>query len=50
MKKNHGIVEYMVFPDEGHGLRKKENQITAYAAAMEFLDKYVKGAKPAVTN
>src|SRR6185312_6841105 len=35
-------VDYVVFPDEGHGFRKKANEITAYRAMVSFLDKYVK--------
>jgi dipeptidyl aminopeptidase/acylaminoacyl peptidase len=42
-----GVAEYVVFPDEGHGFIKKENNIKAYRAALEFLDKYVKGATAA---
>ena len=37
-------VEYVEFPDEGHGFRKKANQIVAYRRILEFLDKYVRGA------
>jgi dipeptidyl aminopeptidase/acylaminoacyl peptidase len=36
-------VEYIVFPDEGHGFRKKENQQHAYEAILDFLDRYLKG-------
>lgn len=43
MKKNNVPVEYIVFPDEGHGFRKKENQIRGYGSVLEFLDKYLKG-------
>ena len=39
-----GVAEYVVFPDEGHGFIKKENNIKAYRTALEFLDKYVKEA------
>lgn len=39
-----GVAEYVVFPDEGHGFMKKENNIKAYRTALEFLDKYVTGA------
>jgi len=31
-------VEYIVFPDEGHGFRVKENRITAAEAYLKFLD------------
>ena len=36
-------VEYVVFPDEGHGFRKKENQLRANEAILGFLDRYLKG-------
>lgn len=38
-------VEYLVFPDEGHGFRKKANEITAYRAVEAFLDTHVKNRK-----
>lgn len=37
-KKNGKPVEYIVFGDEGHGFRKKKNQIAAYGAILAFLD------------
>lgn len=43
VKKNGVPVEYVTFPDEGHGFVKKENEITAYKAIREFLDKYLMG-------
>jgi dipeptidyl aminopeptidase/acylaminoacyl peptidase len=42
VKKNGVPVEYVVFPDEGHGFVKKENQITTSKKTLEFLDKYLK--------
>ena len=36
-------VEYIVFPDEGHGFRKRENRITASDAYVRFLDTHLKG-------
>jgi dipeptidyl aminopeptidase/acylaminoacyl peptidase len=36
-------VEYIVFPDEGHGFRKKENERHAYQAILDFLDRNLKG-------
>lgn len=39
-------VEYVLFDDEGHGFRKKENNITASKKVLEFLDKHFKVAKP----
>jgi dipeptidyl aminopeptidase/acylaminoacyl peptidase len=47
VKKNGVPVEYIVFPDEGHGFTKKKNQIEGYGAILRFLDKYLKGALPA---
>ena len=43
VKKNGVPVEYIVFPDEGHGFVKKENEIKGYGAILTFLDKYLKG-------
>ena len=47
VKRNGVPVEYIVFPDEGHGFTKKKNQIEGYGAILKFLDKYLKGAPPA---
>jgi dipeptidyl aminopeptidase/acylaminoacyl peptidase len=44
-KKNGVAVEYIVFPDEGHGFVKKENEIKGYGAVLAFLDRYLKGAR-----
>ncbi len=41
-KKNGVPVEYVVFPDEGHGFLKKENEIKGYTATLEFLDTHLK--------
>jgi len=49
VKKNNVPVEYIVFPDEGHGFAKKPNQIKGYGAMLAFLDKYVKGDGSAPT-
>jgi dipeptidyl aminopeptidase/acylaminoacyl peptidase len=35
-------VEYIVFPDEGHGFRKKENQARGYEAILRFADRHLK--------
>ena len=45
-KKNGVPVEYVVFPDEGHGFVKKENQIRGYSGILAFLDQHLKGEKP----
>jgi len=43
VEKNGVPVEYVIFPDEGHGFMKKENEIKGYGQILEFLDKYLKG-------
>ncbi|ULQ55754.1 prolyl oligopeptidase family serine peptidase [Flavihumibacter rivuli] len=44
-KKNGVPVEYVLFPDEGHGFVKRANQIKAAEVTLAFLDKYLKGNK-----
>jgi dipeptidyl aminopeptidase/acylaminoacyl peptidase len=43
MRKNKKPVEYIVFPDEGHGFARPENRLKFYAAAEAFLAKYLGG-------
>jgi len=43
MRKNGKPVEYIVFPDEGHGFARPENRLIFYAAAEPFLAKYLGG-------
>ena len=43
MRKNGKTVEYIVFPDEGHGFARPENRLKFYAAAEPFLAKYLGG-------
>ncbi len=42
MRENNVPVEYVVFPDEGHGFVKKENQIKGYGQVLHFLDTHLK--------
>ena len=42
VKKNNVPVEYIVFEDEGHGFRKKENREEGYKAILDFLDMHLK--------
>jgi dipeptidyl aminopeptidase/acylaminoacyl peptidase len=42
MKENGATVEYVLFEDEGHGFRKKENQIKGWGDIMTFLDTHLK--------
>lgn len=45
-KKNGVPVDYVIFPDEGHGFVKKENNIEANERIVKFLDQYLKGVAP----
>jgi dipeptidyl aminopeptidase/acylaminoacyl peptidase len=47
VQANEVPVEYVVFDDEGHGFRKRENRITASDAYLNFLDRYLKNRLPA---
>jgi dipeptidyl aminopeptidase/acylaminoacyl peptidase len=44
VRKKGGVVEYVVFDNEGHGFTKKANEIRANKAILDFLDKHLKGA------
>jgi dipeptidyl aminopeptidase/acylaminoacyl peptidase len=46
VKKNNVPVEYVIFPDEGHGFLRKENRITASNAYLAFLNQHLKGIAP----
>ncbi len=41
-KKNGAAVEYVVFPDEGHGFQVKKNRITAAETCRKFLAEHLK--------
>jgi dipeptidyl aminopeptidase/acylaminoacyl peptidase len=43
MRKNGKPVEYLVFPDEGHGFARPENNRKFFAAAEAFLAQYLGG-------
>ena len=43
VRENGVPVEYVIFPDEGHGFSKRENRITASEAFVSFLDTYLVG-------
>ena len=42
IRANEVPVEYVLFPDEGHGFRKRENRVAASEAYVKFLDTYLK--------
>lgn len=43
MRYNNLPVEYLLFKDEGHGFARPENRMKFYAAAEQFLAKYLGG-------
>lgn len=49
-RKNGVPVEYVIFPDEGHGFVKKENNIKASEEVLKFLDHYLKGNPKSISE
>jgi dipeptidyl aminopeptidase/acylaminoacyl peptidase len=47
IRRNGGNVEYLVYPDEAHGFRKRKNAIHAYEAILNFFDRNLKRSGPA---
>jgi len=45
LRENGVPVEYILFPDEGHGFRRRDNRITASDAYVKFLDQYLRDAE-----
>lgn len=45
VKRNGGTIEYIVFEDEGHGFSKRANEIRAYRAIADFLDKNLRNVQ-----
>ena len=41
MRNNDVVVEYIVFPDEGHGFRSRRNEAVGYKAILDFLNTYL---------
>ncbi|WP_224248396.1 S9 family peptidase [Hyalangium gracile] len=50
VQKNKVPVEYVVFPDEGHGFTKKKNEAEAYSRMLGFLEQYLKKSGTSPTN
>lgn len=43
MRKNKKDVQYVLYPDEGHGFARPENRLHFFAVTEEFLSKYLGG-------
>jgi dipeptidyl aminopeptidase/acylaminoacyl peptidase len=43
VRRRRGVVDLIVYPGEGHGFQKLEDQLDSMRRAVEFLDRYVKG-------
>ena len=41
VRKNGGVVEYLLYEDEGHGLAKLKNRLDAYPKIAAFLDRHL---------
>ena len=41
VKARGGVVEYLLYPDEGHGVSKLHNRIHCYSRVAEFLHKHL---------
>jgi dipeptidyl aminopeptidase/acylaminoacyl peptidase len=41
VRERGGEVEYLRFPDEGHGVRKLENRVAAYRRVARFLERHL---------
>jgi dipeptidyl aminopeptidase/acylaminoacyl peptidase len=50
VKKKGVPVEYVVFPDEGHGFTKRENLIRGYRGILQFLDTHLRGTPAAASR
>jgi dipeptidyl aminopeptidase/acylaminoacyl peptidase len=42
VRSNNVPVEYLVFPDEGHGFTKRKNRIAASEAYLKFVNQHLR--------
>ena len=49
-RRNNVPVEYVLFPDEGHGFLRKENRITASETYLRFLDQHLRQSPPVAST
>jgi dipeptidyl aminopeptidase/acylaminoacyl peptidase len=45
VRENGGVVEYLLYEDEGHGLAKLKNRLDAYPKIAAFLDEHLAGQR-----
>jgi dipeptidyl aminopeptidase/acylaminoacyl peptidase len=50
LKRRNIPVEYILFPDEGHGFRKEKNRITSTVKLVEFFVTHLAAPGPAATK
>jgi dipeptidyl aminopeptidase/acylaminoacyl peptidase len=50
MRSSNKPVEYILYPDEGHGFARPQNRLHFYAKAEEFLGKYLGGRTEPMGN
>ena len=50
MRKNKKEVQYVVYPDEGHGFARPENRLHFFAITEEFLAKHLGGRAESITE
>ncbi len=50
MRKNKKEVQYVVYPDEGHGFARPENRLHFFAITEEFLAKHLGGRSESITD
>jgi dipeptidyl aminopeptidase/acylaminoacyl peptidase len=43
VRRNRGVVDLVIYPGEGHGFHRLEDQLDSMRRAVAFLDRYVKG-------
>lgn len=46
LRANGVEVEYVVYPEEGRGLQRRDNQIHSMTTILDFLDRHLKWASP----
>ena len=44
VRQHGGVVEYLLFEDEAHALRKGVNAVKAYNAILDFLERHLRGS------